>query len=108
MPNEMDDYISHAADSFLYKLFCDVCKRYFPEDSIVFPLITLSHKYGMPVRNLIPFIQELGDWCSKHLPADNNNVMSDTDRQSLSDLLSRSGFMTIGFSQEGDDPDGNG
>lgn len=98
----LNEFIRNVTDTYLYETLVAIFSRVFPEDSILLPILTLTKKYGMPVKNILPFINEIAEWCKQH-----DNI-SDTDRQSLEDLLSRSGFMTIGFSQEGDNANGNG
>lgn len=101
MTNEEDfnKFVQHVSDKFLYDLLVEVFRREFSETSILFPLLTLAKQYGMPVKNIIPFIKDLGEWCRVH---------QEDEVNSLTDLLSRSGFMTIGFCREGDDISGNG
>lgn len=98
----LNEFIRNVTDTYLYETLVAIFSRALPEDSILLPLLTLTKKYGMPVKNFLPFINELAEQCKQH-----DNI-SDTDRQSLEDLLSRSGFMTIGFRKEGDDANGNG
>lgn len=106
MKEDFENYFNHISDVYLYEMLLTIFRRVFPNDSILTQILILSKKHGMPVKHIIPYIQELGEWCQ------NNSVQTDTlsdeDRKSIQDLLQRSGFMTIGFSREGDDISGNG
>lgn len=95
----LNEFIQHASDKLLYEILVGIFKREFGEDSVIFTILTLAKQYDMPVKNILPFIKDLGEWCREH---------QDKERDDLSDLLSRSGFMTIGFCREGDDISGNG
>ena len=98
----LNEFVRNVTDTYLYETLVAIFSRAFHEDSILHPMLTLSKKYGMPVKNILPFLTELSEWCKQH-----DNI-SDSDRQSLEDLLSRSGFMTIGFDRKGDNANGNG
>lgn len=102
MNDDLNEFIQNTSDAYLFELLTTIFNRAFPEDNILRAILSLSRKHGMPVKNIMPFIQDLADWCKEHQP------MSAQDTQSLADLLSNSGFLTIGFSREGDDPIGNG
>ncbi len=95
----LNEFIQQASDKLLYEILVGVFKREFGEDSVLFTILTLAKQYSMPVKNILPFIKDIGEWCKVH---------QDKERDDLSDLLRNSGFMTIGFTQEGDDSDGNG
>lgn len=103
MDDNLNEFLQQTSDKFLYEMLVSIFQRVFPEDTIFLPMLKLTKKYGMPVKNIIPFITELGEWSKEHL--NYPDTISDDDRHALSDLLSRSGFMTIGFdpSDRGDD-----
>lgn len=105
MNNDLDNFMRQVSDTYLYEMLMTIFNRLFPKDSVFIPILQLTKKYGMPVKNVVPFIQELGEWCKNNMNDSDNNPLSDNDRQSLYDMLSHSGFMTIGFdpSDRGDD-----
>lgn len=102
MNEDLNEFIRQTSDGFLFEMLLTIFKRIFPEDSIFIPLLTLSRKHGMPVKNIMAFIEDLGEWCSEH------QTTSVDDAKAFQELMQRSGFMTIGFNQEGDEPDGDG
>lgn len=102
MNNDLDEFIRQNSDTFLYEMIETIFRRIFPEKSIFFPMLSLARKYGMPVKNILPFMEELGKWCSENMPT------TQDDAKAFQELMQNSGFMTIGFSREGDDTDGNG
>lgn len=105
MNDNLDDFIRQTSDTYLFEMFLAVFKRILPENNVITQILILSKKYGMPVKNILSFIQELGEWCSNN---QKESTMSASDTKAVHDLLRNSGFMTIGFTQEGDDSDGNG
>lgn len=103
MDDNLNEFLQQTSDQFLFEMLVTIFQRALPEGTILMPMLQLARKYGMPVKNIIPFITELGEWSKEHL--NDSDTLSDDDRHALSDLLSRSGFMTIGFdpSDRGDD-----
>ena len=102
MNNDDMDFINNIGDKFAFEMLNSIFSRIFPEDNIMIPTLNLAYKHGMPVKNILPFIQDLCEWAKEH---------NDNSREEVSDLLSRSGFLTVGFNpdqKEGDVPNGNG
>lgn len=102
MNNDDMDFINNIGDKLAFEMLNTIFHRILPEDNIVIPTLNLAYKHGMPVKNILPFIQDLCEWAKEH---------NDNSRKEVSDLLSRSGFLTVGFNpdqKEGDVPNGNG
>lgn len=103
MDENLNEFLHQTSDQFLFEMLVTIFQRVLPEGTILLPMLQLAKKYGMPVKNILHFIIDLSEWCKEH--QDNHDTLSDDDRHALSDLLSRSGFMTIGFdpNDRGDD-----
>lgn len=105
MNNDFEDFVHQTSEEYLYEMLVTIFHRIFPGNSILTQILTLAKKHGMPVKNIMPFIQDLGEWCKENQTPSAQEL---SDAMAFRDLMQRSGFMTIGFTQEGDDPDGNG
>lgn len=71
-------------------------------------LASACAEYGMPIKNIMPFLDSFASYLSEKLKS---QEAQNKDAQELQDLLVRSGFMTIGFSPDaegGENTDGNG
>ena len=57
----LNEFIQHASDKLLYEILVGIFKREFGEDSVIFTILTLAKQYDMPVKNILPFIKDLGE-----------------------------------------------
>lgn len=67
-------------------------------------LARIAYDHHMPVRDIADFIRSFIEFVQNAPDAPDTSP----DTASLGELLANSGFLTIGFGQEGDNPDGNG
>lgn len=97
MDKDLNEFIQRVSDEYLYEMITTIFKNIFPPESIMHVMLPTLRKHGMPVKNIVPFINELSNIINKTDEHDNL-------QQEFTDLLRRSGF-----AREGDDThDGNG
>ena len=108
MNDNLDDFIQRVSDDYMFAMISNIFQHVFPENNFYIPFLSLAKKYGMPAKNIVPFMHDLAELCNKQPDSPSDQMtLSNDEKQSLMDLLSRSGFMTIGFDEDGD-ANGNG
>ena len=102
----MNEKYQEIMDRYMLSALIGILNETDPSEMKILPhLASAAGKYGMPIKNIGPFVLDFLQYVCN---TGENTRQSEQDAKNLRDMLSRSGFMTIGFDQEGEKPDGNG
>ena len=109
MDDKNDNVMQKLVDTFMLDALVGILNELDNTEIKLLPFLAKNcAQNGMPIKNIMPFLDNLGKFLSEK---SQERKLRAQDAQELQDLFARSGFMTVGFSQDtegGDKRDGDG